>query len=103
MKISCLAFIKNIVFQDIVEILKLDNREREIPLVNRRMLELDIEGSISQGILKESRQLEMQVAALNVVRSTFEEGNIFANTDFFEKYQQLNCFATLVEVTSSSL
>uniref|UniRef100_A0A1A9ZGI3 INTS8 TPR repeats domain-containing protein n=1 Tax=Glossina pallidipes TaxID=7398 RepID=A0A1A9ZGI3_GLOPL len=90
-------------FKDIVEILKLDNREREIPLVNRRMLELDIEGSISQGILKESRQLEMQVAALNVVRSTFEEGNIFANTDFFEKYQQLNCFATLVEYNQDVL
>uniref|UniRef100_A0A1A9WIS6 INTS8 TPR repeats domain-containing protein n=1 Tax=Glossina brevipalpis TaxID=37001 RepID=A0A1A9WIS6_9MUSC len=90
-------------FKDIVEILKLDNREREIPLVNRRILELDIEGSISQGILKESRQLEMQVAALNVVRSTFEEGNIFANTDFFEKYQQLNCFATLVEYNQDVL
>ncbi|KAM7342295.1 integrator complex subunit 8 [Cochliomyia hominivorax] len=84
-------------YKDIIEILKLDNRIREIPLVNRRILELDIEGAISQGILKETKQLEMQVAALNLVRSKFEEGNIFASVDYFEKYAQLNCFAAVVE------
>lgn len=81
-----------------MEILKLDNRKREIPLVNRRILELDIEGAISQGIIKETKQLEMQASALNLVRSKFEEGNIFASVDYFEKYQQLNCFAAVVEV-----
>lgn len=67
-------------------------------MVNRRILELDIEGAISQGILKESKQLEMQVSALNLVRSKFEEGNIFASVDYFEKYAQLNCFGAVVEV-----
>lgn len=61
-------------------------------------MELDIEGAISQGILKESRQLEMQVSALNVVRSIFEEGNIFANVDYFEKYGQMGCFVAITEV-----
>lgn len=90
------------IFQDIIEILKLDNRKRELTLVNRRILELDIEGAISQGILKETKQLEMQVSALNVVRSVFEEGNIFISVDYFEKYAQLNCFAPILEVVQSS-
>lgn len=73
---------------------------REIPLVNRRIVELDIEGAISQGILKETRQLEMQVSALNVIRGIFEEGNIFVSVDYFEKYAQLNCFHALTEVST---
>lgn len=81
-----------------MDILKLDNRTRELSLVNRRIVELDIEGSISQGILKEPRHLEMQVAALNVIRCIFDEGNIFASVDYFEKYAQLGCFQALTEV-----
>lgn len=67
-------------------------------MVNRRILELDIEGAISHGILKEPKQLEMQVSALNLIRGKFEEGNIFASVDYFEKYSQLNCFGAVVEV-----
>ncbi|XP_075164917.1 integrator complex subunit 8 [Haematobia irritans] len=84
-------------YKDILDILKLDNRAREIPLVNRRIVELDIEGAISQGILKEPRPLEMQVSALNLIRSIFEEGNIFSSVDFIEKYGQMGCFAALAE------
>lgn len=61
-------------------------------------MELDIEGAISQGILGESRLLVMKVAALNVVRSIFEEGTLFTSVDYFEKYSFLNCFVTLLEV-----
>ncbi|XP_073844626.1 integrator complex subunit 8 [Musca autumnalis] len=84
-------------YKDIIEILKLDNRTRELSLVNRRIAELDIEGAISQGILQEPRQLEMQVAALNLIRSIFDEGNIFASVDYFEKYSQLPCFQAICE------
>ena len=74
-------------YDDIIEIMKQDNREREIPLVNRRIIELDIEGARSQGLLKKKKDLDMNVAALNVIRSIFEEGSIFANIDYFEKYK----------------
>lgn len=71
---------------------------REIPFMNRRLMELDIEGAISQGILKEPLQFLMKVAALNVVRSIFEEGTLFANSSYFEKYSPYNCFEILLQV-----
>lgn len=78
----------------------MDNRQREISLVNRRILEFDIEGGISQGILKEPRHWEMQVAALNVVRGICEDGNIFANIDYFDKYINVSdCFKIVLEVS----
>lgn len=84
-------------YADIVPILKLDNKIREIPLVSRRQLELDIEGSISSGILKEPAHLQLQVAALNVVRNIFEWGSIFGSVEYFEKYRELDCLPPLVE------
>ena len=81
--------------------MQLDNLAREIPLVSRRVLELDVEGAIAQGVLKEERALELQVAALNVVRNVFEEGNIFASFDYFEKYAQMNCLEPLIEVSNA--
>lgn len=71
--------------------------------MNRRVMELDIEGAISQGILVESQLLIMKVAALNVVRSIFEEATLFTSVDYFEKYSFLNCFATLLEVIISNI
>ncbi|XP_067628061.1 integrator complex subunit 8 isoform X2 [Eurosta solidaginis] len=88
-------------YKDIIETLREDNYIREIPLINRRILELDIEGLISQGTLKETRTFEMQVAALNVVRSIFEEGNIFASVDYFEKYKHLNSFIAIVDAIAN--
>lgn len=90
-------------FKDIIEILQEDNLAREIPLVNRRILELDIEGAIAQGVLKEDRSLEMKVAALNVIRNVFEEGNIFASVDYFEKYAQMNCLEPIVDAIEKVL
>ncbi|XP_017108502.1 integrator complex subunit 8 [Drosophila bipectinata] len=84
-------------YADIVPILKMDNKIREIPLVSRRQLELDIEGSISSGILKEPAHLQLQVAALNVVRNIFEWGSIFGSVEYFEKYRELDCLPPLVE------
>lgn len=70
--------------------------------MNRRVMELDIEGAISQGILQESQLLVMKVAALNLVRSIFEEegggGTLFTSVDYFEKHSFLNCFETFLEV-----
>ncbi|KAI8039679.1 integrator complex subunit 8 [Drosophila gunungcola] len=90
-------------YTDIVPILRLDNRAREIPLVSRRQLELDIEGSLSTGLLKETVQLQLQVAALNVVRNIFEWGSIFGSVEYFEKYRELDCLSPLVEALQEVL
>ncbi|XP_062129370.1 integrator complex subunit 8 [Drosophila sulfurigaster albostrigata] len=90
-------------YTDIVPILRLDNRAREIPLVSRRNVELDIEGAISTGLLKETRLLLLQVAALNVVRTIFEWGNIFGNVEYFEKYRDMDCMPPIVEAMQDAL
>ncbi|KAH8284495.1 hypothetical protein KR018_000094 [Drosophila ironensis] len=90
-------------YANILSILKLDNGLREIPLVSRRQLELDIEGAISSGILKEPPQLQLQVAALNVVRNIFEWGSIFGSVEYFEKYRELDCLPPLVEALEEVL
>jgi len=90
-------------YTDIVSILRMDNRRREIPFISRRQVELDIEGSISTGILKETVQLQLQVAALNVVRNIFEWGSIFGSVEYFEKYRELDCLPPLVEALQEML
>lgn len=90
-------------YTDIVSILRLDNRAREIPLVSRRNVELDIEGAISTGLLKETRQLLLQVAALNVVRTVFECGSIFGSVEYFEKYRDLDCMPPIVEAMQEAV
>lgn len=90
-------------YTDIVSILRLDNRAREIPLVSRRNVELDIEGAISTGLLKETSQLLLQVAALNVVRTVFEWGNIFGSVEYFEKYHDLDYMPPFMEAMQDAL
>lgn len=81
-----LSILKN--YEDMINILRKDNISREIPFVNRRITELDIEGSISQGLTKKftKENFELHVAALNVIRGIFGE-NMFNNINFFQKYQ----------------
>ncbi|KAL5273121.1 INTS8 family protein [Megaselia abdita] len=88
------SILKN--YEDMINILRKDNISREIPFVNRRVTELDIEGSISQGINKKytKENFELHVAALNVIRGIFGE-TMFSNINFFQKYQQ---FETQVPV-----
>ncbi|XP_034651601.1 integrator complex subunit 8 [Drosophila subobscura] len=90
-------------YAEILTILRLDNLAREIPLVSRRNLELDIEGAISTGQLKESAQLQLQVAALNMVRNIFEWGSIFGSVEYFEKYRELDYLPPLVEALTEVL
>lgn len=80
------SILKN--YEDMINILRKDNISREIPFVNRRITELDIEGSISQGLNKKftRENFELHVAALNVIRGIFDD-NMFNNINFFQKYQ----------------
>ncbi|TDG41538.1 hypothetical protein AWZ03_012044 [Drosophila navojoa] len=91
-------------YADIIPILRQDNRAREIPLVSRRNVELDIEGAISTGLLKEMpQQLLLHVAALNVVRTVFEWGNIFGSVEYFEKYHDLDYMPPIMEAMQDAL
>lgn len=55
-------------YTGIVSILQADNVRREIPLVYRATLELDIQGALSSGKFTVARDLLLQVQTLNVVR-----------------------------------
>lgn len=104
-------------YHDIIEILKLDNQLKEIPMVNRRIVELDIEAVVSQQQQQQQgnggvggggqinanikKELEMQVTALNVIRNIFDDGKgqIFQNVDYFEKYESMDYLTPLFEVS----
>lgn len=84
-----LSILKN--YEDMIKILREDNIKREIPFVNRRVTELDIEGSISQGITKKytKENFEIHIAALNVIRGIFDDNMMFINISYFQKYKDV--------------
>lgn len=76
-------------FEDLINILRKDNINREIPFVNRRITELDIEGSISLGNQKYTREnFEFHIATLNFIRGLFED-DVFNNVNYFQKYRDI--------------
>lgn len=82
-------------YAGITDILWEDNVQNEISLVNRRILELDIEGAARNG--PQPKDLLVQVAALNAIKSILEEQNIFSYNDFLAKYRQQNGLGILVD------
>ncbi|XP_037955324.1 integrator complex subunit 8-like [Teleopsis dalmanni] len=83
-------------FNNIIEILSEDNLAREIPFFARRNVELDIECNNLRNS-SEYNLLKLQVAALNVVRSIFEKGKMFACVEYFEKYKQIESWTTILD------
>ncbi|XP_050296923.1 integrator complex subunit 8 [Anthonomus grandis grandis] len=59
-------------FMGITNILQQDNLKKEIPLVHRINLELNIQGAVSSGIFTVARDLLLKVKALNQVRCVLE-------------------------------
>ncbi|KAJ6650141.1 Integrator complex subunit 8, partial [Pseudolycoriella hygida] len=90
-------------YKDITDILKADNLCNEIPLVNRRILELDIEGSISSRSLQLPKELLLQVAALNAIKTILDNQNLFLFNDYIQKYKQQNGLGVLVDEVSAML
>lgn len=88
--------------QDIVEIFKNDNIKNEIPLVNRKIIELDMDGAHTLGKLKVSKETIIEVAALNVINALINEEDLFAYSqlDYVQKYQKHNGFTILVNTTA---
>lgn len=81
-----------------VDILKEDNVKMEIPLVNRRIVELDIEGTQSASESKIPLDLLPKVAALNTIRSILNDDDLFTNIDFIEKFRAQKGLSILIEM-----
>ena len=88
-------------YKGITEILKEDIYKNEIPLVNRKILELDIEGSMRIKSLPKS--LLVQVAALNAIKSCLHEADICGHNDYLKKFRKDNGLPVLIDATLSLL
>lgn len=89
-------------YKNIVDILQQDNVSNEIPLVNRRIVELDIEGS--QRLLNLPKDLLVQVAALNIIKSVISaDSGMFSFNDYLQKYLTQNGLQILFEMVAKIL
>ncbi|XP_035792559.1 integrator complex subunit 8-like [Anopheles albimanus] len=86
-------------YSDIVVILKEDNIRREIPMTQRKLLELNIEGynaiGSTDGNPVEQKELELAVVALNIIRYVMDGENILSCNVALQKYK--NQQAKLIE------
>lgn len=66
--------------------------------MNRRILELDVEGAHSAGIETISQELVVKVAALNNIKCIVADDDPFATSDYLQKYQEHNSCSVLIEL-----
>lgn len=85
-------------FQAVVDILKEDNVTKEISMVNRKILELDVEGSMTHKKTALPAALLNDVAALNIVRSILDDNAAF-NLCSFLKRESLDLTESLTKVS----
>lgn len=74
-------------YTGIIGVLQADNLAREIPLVHRQVVELDIQGSASSEAFTVARDLLNRVSALNAVRYALEGGLPSTQPDFLNKFK----------------
>lgn len=75
-------------YEGIVDVLKEDNFKCEIPFVQRKILELDIEGSLSTVQLSSNgKEIYFTVIALNTIRHIVDDDDMMAFDLFIEKYK----------------
>lgn len=74
-------------YTGIIGILQADNLSREIPIIHREVVELDIQGSASSGAFTVARDLLNRVSALNAVRYALEGGIPSTHPDFLNKFK----------------
>ncbi|XP_059049066.1 integrator complex subunit 8 [Achroia grisella] len=74
-------------YTGIIAVLQADNLTREIPMVHRQVVELDIQGSASSGAFTVARDLLNRVSALNAVRYALEGGLPSTHPDFLNKFK----------------
>ncbi|CAK1548266.1 unnamed protein product [Leptosia nina] len=76
-------------YTGIIGILQADNLSREIPLVHREVVELDIQGSASSGAFTVARDLLNRVSVLNAVRYALEGGIPSTHSDFLNRFKTI--------------
>ncbi|KAL4709185.1 hypothetical protein ACJJTC_008113 [Scirpophaga incertulas] len=74
-------------YAGIIVVLQADNLTREIPMIHRQVVELDIQGSTSSGAFTVARDLLNRVSALNAVRYALEGGIPSTHPDFLNKFK----------------
>ncbi|CAH2068538.1 unnamed protein product, partial [Iphiclides podalirius] len=74
-------------YTGIIGILQADNLTREIPIIHREVVELDIQGSASSGAFTVARDLLNRVSVLNAVRYALEGGIPSTHPDFLNKFK----------------
>ncbi|XP_037871925.1 integrator complex subunit 8 [Bombyx mori] len=74
-------------YTGIIAVLQADNLAREIPMIHRQVVELDIQGSASSGAFTVARDLLNRVSALNAVRYALEGGIPSTHPDFLNKFK----------------
>ncbi|CAH0699083.1 unnamed protein product [Spodoptera exigua] len=74
-------------YTGIIAVLQADNLTREIPMIHRQVVELDIQGSASSGAFTVARDLLNRVSALNAVRYALEGGLPSTHQDFLNKFK----------------
>ncbi|XP_050673559.1 integrator complex subunit 8 isoform X2 [Leptidea sinapis] len=76
-------------YTGIIAILQADNLKREIPLVHREVVEMDIQGSASSGAFTVARDLLNRVSVLNAVRYALEGGIPSTHPEFINKFKTI--------------
>lgn len=85
-------------YAEIHGIFEADNAKCEIPLVNRRIVELDMEGMHTNEPQKLTRESVVKTAALNAIRSMIDTDDLFSFHDFLVKYHKHNGLQVLSEM-----
>lgn len=90
-------------YKNITDIFEEDNFSKEIPLVNRRIVEFDLEGACAHGMPITQKGQVIQMAAFNMIRSIIDDNHPFSFNDYIQKYQKQNGFSILLKTVTSYL
>lgn len=90
-------------YKNLHTIFELDNVRMEIPLVNRRIVELDMEAIHANEPQKIPNDAVVRIAALNTVRSIIDANDLFSLHNFLVKYQKQNGFNAMMDTAITFL
>lgn len=72
---------------DLIEILKADNVCREIPFVQRKIIELDMEAAALIGPAGHTKEVLQSIVALNTIRTVVAPDTVMSGSDFLATYR----------------
>lgn len=90
-------------YKEIEKIFEHDNVLLEIPLVNRRIVESDLENEVERNSTKITKEALIRVAALNKIRSLVDPNDLFSFNDFLGKYGKSNGLKYILDASISHI